>query len=739
VALFFVGLAPAVAQEGPPPALPGSLSGRVVEKGTKQPLAGASLYLEPAGRTEISDESGRFRFKELPPGSYRLTAAAVNYQKSEPMLLLIHEGREEDLTLYLEREPISMLEIVVETEHKPPDPGRQTLQREEVRKIPGTGGDLLMAVQNLPGVAAATAFQGDFYARGSGPLDNKVLLDQAPVFQTYHFGGFISTINSDIIKTMDFYAGGFGARYGDAMGAVLDITSREGREDFIGSRINLSPVLIEGRVEGPIGEESTFFVAGRRGLIEYLPLPTDEGTTAIPVFNDYQAKLSTDLSDRHELSLLLFGSHDRFIFETDDPDPRDPALTSLNLHLDFHDQAITLRSHHTPQLSSTLTLVNDYHVEDFRIGTDLSGKDLIEDVWLKGHFAYEFPAHTLAAGFEAGHAWYHIDARFIRPCGEGDPGCNVTDQEPFDVDLSDTTHWEGLYLEDILHIASRLDLTLGGRYDYLDAIHDAAAGPRVSALLYLTEDRRIKAAYGYYYQWPEPVQFVEGFGTPDLRLNQAVHYVLGYEQEFSPEVDLDLQVYYKDLDDLVVVSDDPALIYDNEGIGYAEGVEVLIRHRLTDRFFGWAAYGYSVSKRKDHPGEDWRLSDYDRPHTVTLVASYQLTHHWNVGTRWRYSSGAPYTPVVGTSCVDDDCATNGYDPIYDTDINSKRFPPSHRLDFRAEYKETHDTWILTWYFEVWNLYNRRNAIGIDYSDDFSEKEFVTEPGIIPFIGVTVEF
>ncbi|MBI3611452.1 MAG: TonB-dependent receptor [Nitrospirae bacterium] len=714
----------------------GSLSGRVMEKGTKQVLSGANLFLEPIGETVLSDEAGGFRFQNLAPGEYRLIIAAVNYRKLEPIPIRILEGQDQTVTLYLEREPISMLEIVVESERKPPDPGRQTLQREEVRKIPGAGGDLIMAVQSLPGVTAAGGFGGDFLSRGSGPLDNFVLLDQMPVFLTFHFGGLISTIGADLVQSMDFYAGGFPARYGDAMGAVLDISSRDGRKDRIESRLNVSPVLIEARVEGPAGSDANFFLAGRRGLIEYLPLPTPSGTTVIPAFNDYQAKVGYDLSARHRLSLLFFGSHDGFVFETNEPDPRDPILSSFNLNIDFHNQGLSLRSYLTPQLTSTLTLFNSYNTQRTAIGPDIFLNFVSDQVRLKGHFVYELPSQTVATGFEVGHVWYSIDSHFVRFCREGEPACNLTNAERIETHFSDTGDGGDLYLQDTLHLPSRLDLTLGGRADYFGLTRALDFSPRLSALLHLTEDQRIKAAYGYYYEWPDRNgEFIKGFGTPDIGSSRAIHYVLGYERRFSPAVDLDLQVYYKALDHLIVTSNDPGVVYDNDGVGYATGAELLLRHRLTDRFFGWLSYAYSISKRRNHSGEDWRLSDYDRPEAITLVGSYQLTQRWNLGGRWRFTSGAPYTPVIGSAF---DPVNNRYDPIYG-EVNSRRLPPSHRLDLRAEYKKAYDTWILTTYLEIWNVYNRRNPIGIDYSDDFSEKKFTTEPGLIPFIGITAEF
>lgn len=719
----------------------GALVGRILEQGTKRAIAGGQVLLAPVGQTAVSDETGAFRLDALPPGEYVVSVAAVNFRPLQPAAVRIEPGREFELTLYLEPEPIALLEIVVETERKPADPARQTLNKREIERIPGTAGDLITAVQNLPGVIGASAVGGDFLARGSGPLDNTVLLDDVPVFLTFHAGGFISTISTDLIRSVDFFAGGFGARYGNAMGAVLDITSREPETDRVRGRANLSPVLIEGRIEGPAGADRGFFVAARRGLLEFLPLPTDEGTTVVPVFNDYQAKFTYAPPGRHALSLLVFGSHDAFRFETDDPDPRDPILSSLDLDLDFHDQAVTLRSDLGGGRRTTVTLLNSYTTQRFTVGPDLFSDFTSDQVRLRSHFVAEHPAgrpHTLAAGLEVGQAWYTIDTRFARLCHEGEPDCNLTDAPRVEADFSDTAWGADGYLQDTLHLTPRFDLTLGGRLDYFDPTRDFTLSPRLAALWKIDARQRLKAAFGRYYQWPDRLgEFIEGWGNPAIDSSLATHYVAGYERAITPAVDFDLQIYHKTLERLIVSAADPDKRYENAGVGVATGAELLLRRRLTDRFFGWLAYGYSVTRRRNHPGEDWRRSDYDRPHAVTAIASYQWTPRWNVGGRWRFTSGAPYTPIVDTVCS----ATDPTDcrAVYDDEINSRRLPPSHRLDLRVERKTVYDTWVLTAYLEIWNVYNRRNPVGLDYSDDFRERDFATEPGMIPFFGVTAEF
>ena len=441
-----------------------SLSGHVLEKGTRKPLSGVNLFLDPAGESTLSDDTGAFEFISVPAGQYRLLVAAVNYKKPEPMPLDLHEGENPPVTLYLEPEPISMMEIIVETERKPRDPGRQTLRQEEITKIPGSGGDVIMAIQNLPGVVHQGGYAGGLLARGSGPFDNAILLDHMPVLQPIHFVGFVSTINSDLIRSADFYAGGFSSQYGSAMGGVLDMTSRELRTDRWGAKLDINPTVSEARIEGPVGEHSSLYLAVRRGFLEYII--NDPEVAVIPIFNDYQIKFTTPLSVRHQLNILSFGSYDDFFVKTTEVDAQDPLVSQVSLKMKGHTQGVSLQSNVNDHLQSTLTLFNDYNVQNLRLGPDLNLTVTADQVRLRSRFINDLSKHRLNFGFEAGHGWYKIVSHFVRLCGEGEPSCTVTDLSRVDENYKDTAYGGGAYIEDTIHINPMWNVTLGGRVDY---------------------------------------------------------------------------------------------------------------------------------------------------------------------------------------------------------------------------------------------------------------------------------
>ena len=222
-----------------------TLSGSVLEKGSKAPVIGASLYLEPvitltpistkptavttetlspsatsavmpsptATPTALSfsvdaDMKGKYQVS-VPEGNYRLTVAGEGFGKLTLPSIVVHENTNQDF--FLVREGFTLPEVVVSTsKDAKTSVSHEVISKNELKSVPGTGGDVLRALQSLPGVAVAGDYSGQLIVRGGGPEDNLYLLDRIPLAFPFHFGGLISTVNSDLIKNVDFSAGGFG-------------------------------------------------------------------------------------------------------------------------------------------------------------------------------------------------------------------------------------------------------------------------------------------------------------------------------------------------------------------------------------------------------------------------------------------------------------------------------------------------------------------------------------------------
>ena len=176
-------------------------------------------------------------------------------------------------------------------------------------------------------------------------------------------------------------------------------------------------------------------------------------------------------------------------------------------------------------------------------------------------------------------------------------------------------------------------------------------------------------------------------------------------------------------------------MYNNEGRGHVYGLEFLLKHHPTDRFFGWISYTIMKSRRIDHPGEDSRLFDYDQTHILTLVASLVLGRGWEAGVRFRLVSGNPETPVTG-AVYDSD--SDIYFPMYGRQ-NSRRLPMFHQLDVRIDKNWAWKYLKLAIYIDVQNVYNQKNAEGHEYNYDYTDRQFFYGLPILPSFGIKLEY
>ncbi len=231
------------------------------------------------------------------------------------------------------------------------------------------------------------------------------------------------------------------------------------------------------------------------------------------------------------------------------------------------------------------------------------------------------------------------------------------------------------------------------------------------------------------------------FGNPDLLPEGATHYSVGVEHQLTEAIGLDVQLYYKDLwqqaqPTLALSQDEEVdLHYVSTGRGRSYGAEILLRHQLTDRFFGWLAYSLSKSERR-YPGEtEYGLHPLDQPHNLIVVASYKLPGDWVVGGRLRYASGALHTPYVGAVY---DANGNYYYPLIGK-LFSERLPHFFSLDVRIDKRFVYQRWMLSLYADVQNVTNHGNVEGVIYNYDYTQKRFVYGLPILPSLGVRGEF
>lgn len=724
-----------------------TLSGYVLEKGTKDPVLGGSLFLQDASGQSYSadtDLKGHYQVA-VPVGIYQLVVAGEGFLKKTFDTFDLKTDTHKNF--YMERDGFTLPEVVVSTDKAPPTQvSHESLSKEELMSVPGTGEDVLKAIQSLPGVVTAGSFNGQLFVRGSGPADNLYYADNIPIGYPYHFG-IVSVIDSDLVKDLDFFAGGFGPEYLNAQGGLVDITLREPRTDRWGFRADVNLLLSEADVEGPLSSNSAMIFSYRRSYLDVFAknFTSSQGDFEVPVFGDYQFKINYVPAPKVRWDFVAMGSDDTAggsLSASATVAQQDPALAGVFDFMNgFNSQGVNYQDTSDDQNKFTNSL---YHLNAYfnlAIGQGLYDDRTWEVFGDKFQWTHDFDADShFEAGFEYDEEFTSINAYIPVFPGPGTPSFNLTTAPKVSAQDTSSAGDAGIYADQrFTALDKKLELSIGARFDYLTYDSLPVVAPRLSAAYHLTGDTTLKGSYGYYYGAPNELDAEADYidpklGNPNLTPEQSVASVIGIEQKLNDQGTLfRIEAYEKDLSYMIV--GDTTTNYSNAGSGYARGIEFFLRQPPTERFYGWIAYALSDSERQNGPGLASYAYDYDAPNVLTVVTNYKLNPGWDAGVKWSYNTGLPFTPVTGANY---NSANNFYVPVYGA-VNSARLPDYSRFDFETSFKTVYDTWEWRLYFDIINVLNAKNVLGYQYSADYSTYTPQYDLPFIPYIGLEVKY
>ena len=737
--LLMVFLVPAIAFSQT-----GTIEGTVYNNVTKEPLVGVEVLILEIDARQKTDENGKFVFSAIPAGNYILITRIPDTELQQRTSIGVVAGKTLKPDIYMETAQYRLEEVEVIDERDPKTVSKKSLQAEEITRLPGTGGDILRALPAIPGIGVANDFSGALYIRGGSDEDNLYYFDRVPVGYPYHFGGLVSSLSSEIIDRIDVYAGGYGAEYGVDSQAVIDIYSQDSSPTDLRGKFNLNLLYSEGLFQGKIGEDGFWYAAGRRSYIDLFigSFAFETGSiTAFPRFWDYQLKAGYDLSEKHQFFFNLFASGDKFALTFDGENVDRDFQGNTSFESGFEGGGIHLRSFLTERLTSYLSLTRSKFLFDVKLGPALSLEIDAPNYTLREDLTYELnPKHRLESGLILGIEPGQVTGTFTRIPDEGEVDYDIRFEEK--VPLDEYVRGQRIegYLQDRYALMPFLSVVFGLRFDYFNRTDELSVQPRGSLLVELPNSSEIQFAYGVYNQAPLPALLSPSIGNPALKSSRARHYILELKRQLSQDTEIKMAAYYKDFAGLATTDEEAA--YLNQGVGYAQGTEIFLRHQSGDKLFGWISYAYALSKRRDRVGEPYRPYSFDQTHVATFAASYNLTPTWELGAKWQYRTGNPYTPVVDATIQFDPRDPINRKPIYVptyAETYSDRLPPYHRLDLRVSKTFQFEGWRLGAFLELLNAYNRKNLLDFRYNENYTEREDANQLPILPYFGITAEF
>lgn len=632
-------------------------------------------------------------------------------------------------------------EMVISADRLNLAPAHRVIDREEVKKIPGSWGDPFRAVQNLPGVARPfLGFFGEIVVRGSAPEDTRLYVDGHEVPLLYHFGGLKSLLNPESIDTVEFLPGGFGAYYGRAIGGVLDAHTRAGVPDR--AHVHLQTDLMDTDVFAQVPvhagwlKEGAITGAVRRSYIDLLIRPVDQ-QDPLPRYYDYLVKADGVLRDGSNAGLLVFGTDDALVSGTNEGGGGggDAAL----LHTIFHRLQGRWKKALPGDRTVSASLAAGIDKGLFQGGVSLKPR------WVSSLRADVRTPVTdglrLNAGADLSATYQNSKNGLFENTGGdgGGPGPDPVFQG------GSPREWlfdAGLYAEAEWQPLEKLTLVPGARADWFGEIDKLSADPRLAVRYRLDDSTTLLGATGLYHQPPRIGLlgiFVFDLGALgiDVPAEQAVHAVAGVERIVSGSIGFDVYTYYKWMDHLSEVNLDPTAQGDSNedivvlnGKGRAYGAEAMIRLYPTEHLFAWLAYTLSRAERLDPKTGRWYPFSYDQTHNLDVIVSWQLGESVRFGGRARWVTGDPFTPDEGGVY---DVDQGSWTPIPGPRA-SRRVPPFWQLDARLDKFVHGRIWTFDFFADVLNTTNRRNPEFPTYNHDYTQLHYEKGLPILPLLG-----
>ncbi|MFO0596049.1 MAG: TonB family protein [Myxococcaceae bacterium] len=756
---FVLNVAPDAGVDVAPEALdagaPAKLEGTLYARGTRGfvPSAIVSCDNDP-GHETYSNEAGHFALETV-SGVCLVRIVAADFElftTKEPL----EPGETKEVKYYV-LPKITGLQTIVKDQKERKEVVRRTISRVEAQKIPGTFGDPIRVIQNFPGVARTPFGLGQLIVRGANPNQTLTFFDGVEIPLLFHLLGGPSVVNGEFLDKIDFFPGGFGARYGRAVGGVVDVSSRKGASDTWHGVAKVDILDASLFVEAPITDSISVAAAARRSYVDaLLPLflpkdPNGGSLLVLPAYWDYQVRLDVGgkkgekLKDgQSQFSVFAFGSDDQLrVVATGGGRNRD---LTLDTHTSFHriiggwsfKQGNTTFKL-TPYLGIDLAKVNfgiaQLTANDYTAGIRA---DLGIDVndWLTVRAGVDAYNDTLVGEAEIPTL---SGVQYISFPG-ADPKVGKTQFNA----LINT--FDGALYSEADFSVGKFTATPGIRlsHAYINGQVRDAVDPRLWARYQLFDSTSIKGSIGLYTQPPPGAQMQPSpLGNPNLGYERAFQSSIGVAQKFSDWVNLDLTGFYNRRYDNIVQPGETTVNPDgtttitqsaNKGLGRAYGLEVMLRHEVSKYFFGWIAYTLNRSEeRRAGTTNAYEVSTFDQTHILTAVGSVNLPWGFTLGARFRYVTGRPKSALMHDFDIYQ-ADSNGYSGQFGP-ARASRIKDFHQLDIRIDKDFVFKSWTLTAYLDIQNVYNAQNVEASFFDYRFRVEYEVPGIPFLPVIGL----
>ena len=770
--------------------------GTITNALNNDPIPFANIVVEGTMIGTTSDIDGNYEILNLQAGAYNFKCSYIGFNTDIQSEIKVSSNKNLRLDFFLSENSEVLSEVKIKgntfNKTKASPVSLRTINASEISKSPGGNRDISKVISNLPGVSSSSSFRNDIIIRGGAPSENRFFLDGIEIQTINHFstqgssGGPVGILNVNFIREVDLYTGAFPANRGNALSSVMELKQIEGNDEEISGSFTVGSSDAGLTLNTPISKKSTLLLSLRRSYLQFLfkalKLPF------LPTYNDIQFKYTYKPNNKNQFNFIGIAAIDDFTLNPDINDGEKDSMQLAQNNYNLNNLVINNQWNYTvggtwrhffsnsnlffvmsrSHLNNTALKYEDYADESSQKILDYKSEEIENKTRLEYNF--ERNEYTINVGANLEDATYLNNTKQNFTVGDSIFTGIVN------ADLNFLKY--GAFTQiGKTYFSNKLVASFGLRIDgnsFTESKNTPNLSPRLSLAFNLNEKISLNSNIGRFYQLP--TYTILGFEDDGKYLNKDAsyiscdHLVVGIEYNPSSYSKITLESFYKsyanypfsvlDSISLANLGGDFGVI-GNEDIssiskGNSYGVELLAQQKMSSSIYGILSVTYYRSRFEDKKG-DLVASTWDNRFILNMTAGKKFKKNIELGLKYRYSGGAPYTPI--------DIINSSNKAIWDINqrgvldynlLNTKRLNGQHGLDIRVDKKWFFKSWSLNAYIDIENILNAKRELPSEYgidpnlgplvsgtgetSDSYPLYEIVNNSGtVLPSIGLLVEF
>jgi len=776
------------------------ISGKITDSGTGEAIPYATVRLSGINRGTQTNQDGYYTLQNVPTDTSTIVISSIGYKNG--YLFLTPDMSKTNLNGSIDPTSFEVDEIeingqkntVMNTNDKI---STMQMNPKKLAELPNIGEkDILRAFQLMPGVSAANEGTSGLYVRGGTPDQNLILYDGFTVYHVDHLYGFYSAFNSNAVKDVQLYKGGFESKYAGRLSSVTDITGKDGNSKGFNIGGDLSLLSANVFAEIPIGDKFTSLFAFRKSykgpIYNRIFKQFNNSQQAVQrsiggpgggrgfgnnnfaaqvssYFYDLNSKLSYRPTDKDLISFSFFNGTDNLdnsvkidasnfgggfgggfggrSFGSDNSDLTKYGNLGTSLKWSrrwnekFYGNTLISYSNYysnRDRSSNRTTTDDDGNETTVKMGT-LENNDL-KDYSFRSDYTWDVSPKS-QIGFGLKFTNYDIDYSY----SQNDTASIL--------DINNKGKLFGAYLQNKFRfLDNKLTITPGIHATYYDVTGKIYAEPRFSTTYAVNDKLKLVGAWGKYYQFANRItreDILSGSSdfwilSDDIKVpvSQAFHYITGINYETTDYL-FSVEAYYKELSGLSEYSlrfnPNPrreGASYEQNfytGKGFARGIEFLAQKKFGN-MTGWASYTLAQARNQfDVYGKNYFAANQDITNEFKIIGIYKWKK-FSFAATWIYASGRPYTAPEGGYNI---TLLDGSEKTFISAglKNSRRLPDYHRFDFSVNYLLKSLDGLTergNISFSLFNVYDRKNTWYKEYQ--ISEGDIISIDK--QFLGIT---